>query len=159
MAAPVQTLPLQGQDTTGNFIGNVALGITPTVASSVTTTAVNINSGGPGTTVFVIQLTSGGGTVKVSVNSGTPNFGSPTATVAIADTKQYALTVNTTSSNLWVAVEYVDSGSGSVILDCYALMVMQKQPGQDWTNVHSAINATASTNGYSGSGALTITAV
>lgn len=154
------SLPTGRQDMTGNLTTNLDLGLTGTLTASQTQTGNNINTVAPQTVTLLIAATPGadGMTVKVSVNSGSPSFGSPTVTKSLASglTSLQTLQFNTTSSNLNYAVQLVDGGSGSTVQDLACLTLAQMSQYEGWHDATSALNAVESSVTGNGSGTFSI---
>lgn len=153
--------PLGGQDLIGNLVTNTDMAITATVTTGATESGTNVPHAAPQSNFLVIKLTSTSTSlvVNVSVNSGTPNFGSPTATLTITDTAYHVIPFNTTTSNLNWAVQVVDGGGGTVIAQLAVLDLGFKAANEDWVNLHSGANSYASTIVGSGSGVFSTAAV
>lgn len=155
--------PLGGQDLIGNLVTNTDMGIPATVTTGATVAGTNVPHAAPQTNFLVVKLTSSSTSlvINVSVNSGTPNFGSPTVTKTISsgDTAEYAIPFNTTTSNLNWAVQVVDGGGGTVIAQLAVLDLGFKAANEDWVNLHSGANSYASTIVGSGSGVFSTAAV
>ena len=85
------------------------------LAASTVRASNDMNCLGERTVRIPVKLSAAGDlTVNVSVHSGTPDFGTPTATLTITDLAQYELEVATSEANPFVSVE-LDSTAGCTI--------------------------------------------
>lgn len=146
----------------GKVFLNADLGISTTITSAGTSTSPAILCPvSPVTAIVLLALSSGQGSLKVSVHSGTPDFGSPTASVSITDTKLYALKVNTTSSLTQVSFRVTETQAGGNTCGVASVAVMvlgALTAGEDWSSIISGLNAVGSPLTGDGSGTFSISA-
>lgn len=150
------SLPQGRQDLTGNLVTAANLGLDAT--GSDTGTAITTPC--PVTNVLLAGNSAGACVIKVSVHSGSANFGSPDATITIAnsDTTLHAATFNTTSSKLQYSVQIVNDGDHARTTDRLACVTLGKMTtGEGWPDATSALNAVQSTVVGDGSGTFTVT--
>lgn len=179
------SLPTAQQDGVFSHVYPVTdLGFTPvsgsndniTLASSGSQSAASIFSTGvPATVLFLTQASTGSGTLNVCVGAAgfTPNYGSPTASLAISGTSEQVLAVNTafvyddssietttiTTDQRWIGVEL--ASSGGMTLTGFAILVLYElTPGEDWfTGIRASANAVANQTVGDGGGLVTLNPV
>jgi hypothetical protein len=138
MATPLGRGNIQGCKLVN--LTDLGLSLVSPIQGPLTLTSTNIATPGPESTYVLVQLASGDLTVKGSVNSGTPNFGAPTANVTISNTSAIWIELDTTTSNLNYALQ-LSTTTGVIISKFLVLTLGQFNVAQGWPDASSGQNA------------------
>lgn len=147
------------------------LGMSTTLSASASSAGTTFSTGVPATVVCLVSLTTGGGTLKIDVNGGTADFGSPDKTLTLSGTGRLVEWVNTSityndsdvhtttiSSNLlYVSLALTAGGGGMTVNEFAVLVLYELTPGEDWfLGLRSSANAVANRTVGDGTGALSM---
>jgi len=121
------------------------LAVQSPMGNNATQTSTNITTPSPEAFLVLCKLVSGAVTIDASVHAGTPNFGSPDATITINNTALGGYFVNTTSSKLQAGLKLTAGASGAQFsaFGVYCLGAVNSLQG--WPDFGSAVNAFGST--------------
>jgi hypothetical protein len=132
-------------------IADLALAATVTSAANVNSTV--FNTGAPATVYVSSKLSSGSGTIKVSI-ADVPadiNYGAPTATLSCSGTSVQSLHFDTSASQLNVGLQQ-SSGASATWSELAVLVLYELQFGEDWPSVRHGVNAVMNTSIGDGGG-------
>lgn len=93
------------------------------------------------------DLSAGALTVKISVHSGTPNFGAPTATVVPTTTAKDYAEVNTDSTNDQISLQLTAGAAGATLTNGFAELLGLMPDGDSYHEAIAALNYFAAKDG------------
>jgi hypothetical protein len=149
------SLPQKEANLVGTHVYPVAdLGLSASLASGSTDTGTTFSTGMPATVVLLSKLTSGSADIKIDRASaaGSINFSSPDVTLACSGTSLQVASLDTTSSELFVGIQQVTSGSAAVWNQLAVMVLYELTAGEDWFSVRSGANAVGNNTVGNGGG-------
>lgn len=149
--------PLGQQDIVGNLVTFAELALASSLTSAASTTSATVNNPGVASTVvLLVKLACGQATVALDAFETSADFGSPSDSVSITDTKEYYLIANTSATNTHTAVKITEaagSGNTTAVTACAMLVLYNLSAGEDWHSIiGGGYNSVASTHTGDGSG-------